>query len=182
MRLVSRGANLDQGEQLEKSDVRIGKNIKLFFLVLLLNWSSLSLHWGLLLFSSAYLDNGSLFTFLLGHDLLYLSVSDLLEHIFSGHLVNDRLLLFLNHLFCLNKTDLLLEEDTVLDESIAGLDLLEVWVRSVSELLLSGIDPLLLQLLVVDESLLFASDPLGKLDLVILDLVFVPCLEVVLSR
>lgn len=150
--------------------------------MLLLNGSSLSLDWCLLWFSRTDLDNCSLFTLLLGHDLLYLSVSDLLEHVFSGHLVDDRLLLFLYHLFCLDHTGLLFKEETVLVESVASFNLLEVWVRSVSKLLLPCIDPLLLQLLVVDQALLLASDPLGKLDLVVLDLEFVPCLEVLLSR
>lgn len=111
---------------------------------MLLNRSSLCLNGCLLWFSSTDLDNSSLFTLFLGHDLLYLSVSDLLKHIFSGHLIDDCLLLFLDHLFCLDKTDLLLEEKTVLVESLASLDLLEVWVRSVSELLLSRVDSLLL--------------------------------------
>lgn len=149
--------------------------------MVLLDWSSLNVLNRLLLrLSGSNLDYGSFLTLLLGHDLLYLSFLDLLQHVLSGHLVDDLLLLLLDHLFCLNEADLLLEEDAVLVESFAGLNLLEVGIGPVSELLLPRLDSFLLLLFDVDQALLLTGDPLGVSDLVVLDLELVPRLEVVL--
>ena len=141
------------------------------------DWCSI----GFLALLATDLDDSGFLALPLGHDLLYLSISHLLEHIFFSHLVNDLLLLFLNYLFSLNESDLPPEELAVLHESVASLDLLKVGVGSVGECLLLCGDSLLLKLLGVDQSLLFASNALCILDLVLLNLILIPVLEVLLS-
>lgn len=180
LRLVRGRAHLDEREQLEERDVDVGEHVKLLHLLMLLDRGGLSLSWLLFLGPGTDLDDGGLLAFLLGHYLLYLSVSDFLEHVLSRHLVDDLLLLFLDNLFCLNKANLLLKKQAVLVKSVAGLNLLEVWVGSVSELLLLGIDPLLLELFVFDQACLLASNPLSISNLVVLNLVLVSRFEVLL--
>ncbi len=110
------------------------------------------------------------------------SVLDLLEDVFLSERVDDLLLLLLDHLLGLHEAGLPLQQLAVLNEAVAGVDLLQVGIGSVSELLLPGGDALLLGLLVVDESLLLAGDSLGPPDLVLLDLELVTRLVVLLSE